>query len=257
MNNHRESRYSLAGKLVLITGAAQGNGRAVALGLGAEGARVIVADIDGQGAEQTAQAIRAEGAQAWSYALDVSDQGACERLVSTVVHQIGDIDVLINNAGILKRVNFESPEVGHALDATLAVNVSGPFNLTKACLESLTRSKGNVVNVASIQSFVAATTSPTYAISKGAVAQMTRTLAAELAARGIRVNAVAPGMFATAMSASTRGNEQALNTFLQHVPMKRAADPQELIGPIAFLASAAASYVTGVILPVDGGYLVH
>lgn len=257
MNNRRESRHSLAGKIVLITGAAQGNGKAVALGLAAEGARIIVVDIDGQGAEQTAQAIRAKGAQAWGFALDVSDRGACERLASTVAQEIGDIDVLVNNAGILKRVTFDSPEVGHALEATLAVNVTGPFNLTKACLASLKKTQGNVVNVASIQSFVAATTSPTYAISKGAVAQMTRTLAAELADQGIRVNAVAPGMFATAMSASTRGNEQALHSFLQHVPMKRAADPEELIGPIAFLASAAASYVTGVILPVDGGYLVH
>jgi len=257
MKNISEACQSVFGKLVLITGAAQGNGKAVAFGLAEQGARVIVVDIDGQGAAATAEAIRAMGFEAWGFALDVSDQIACVNLAGIVAEEIGCIDVLVNNAGILKRVGFESPDASQALDATLAVNVSGPFNVTKAFLHALKETKGNVINVASIQSFVAATTSPTYAISKGAVAQMTRTLAAELADHGIRVNAVAPGMFATAMSASTRENEQALSTFLQHVPMKRAAQPEELVGPIAFLASAAASYVTGVILPVDGGYLVH
>ncbi|MEH6412486.1 SDR family NAD(P)-dependent oxidoreductase [Pseudomonas sp. NPDC089395] len=257
MKKLSETRLSVAGKLVLITGAAQGNGKAVAHGLAEQGAKVVIVDIDGEGATKTAEAICGVGNQAWGFGLDVSDQEACERLAAVIVGEIGDIDVLINNAGILKRVVFESPAVSQALADTLAVNVTGPFNVTKAFLPSLKRTKGNVINVASIQSFVAATTSPTYAISKGAVAQMTRTLAAELAEFEIRVNAVAPGMFATAMSASTRGNENALSTFLQHVPMRRAADPDELVGPITFLASAAASYVTGVVLPVDGGYLVH
>jgi NAD(P)-dependent dehydrogenase (short-subunit alcohol dehydrogenase family) len=256
MTQQTENLFALNDKLFLITGAARGNGEAVARGVAALGAKVIVVDIDGEGAVSTAAAIRAGGGEAWGFALDVSDRQACERLAAQVAAEIGQIDVLVNNAGLLKRVPFASPEACEALSITLSVNVHGPFNVTQAFLPALKNRGGNVINVASIQSFVAATTAPTYAVSKGAVAQFTRTLAAELAADGIRVNAVAPGMFATAMSASTRDNEQALASFLQHVPMKRPADPSELIGPIAFLASPAASYVTGVVLPVDGGYLV-
>jgi len=256
MTQNNETLFSLAGKLILVTGAARGNGEAVAKGLAALGAKVIVVDIDGKGAADTAAAIRTSGGKAWGFPLDVSDREACERLAELVIAELGEIDVLVNNAGLLRRVPFASPEASDALSMTMAVNVHGPFNVTQAFLQALKNRRGNVINVASIQSFVAATTAPTYAISKGAVAQFTRTLAAELADDGIRVNAVAPGMFETAMSASTRGNEQALTTFLQHVPMKRPAEPSELIGPIAFLASPAASYVTGVVLPVDGGYLV-
>lgn len=256
MTQQNQTLFSLAGKLILVTGAARGNGEAVARGVAALGAKVIVVDIDGEGAANTASSIRTSGGEAWGFALDVSDRAACEGLAQMVAAEIGQIDVLVNNAGLLKRVPFASAEACDALATTLSVNVHGPFNVTQAFLPALKNTRGNVINVASIQSFVAATTAPTYAISKGAVAQFTRTLAAELADDGIRVNAVAPGMFATAMSASTRGNEQALASFLQHVPMKRAADPSELIGPIAFLASPAASYVTGVVLPVDGGYLV-
>lgn len=256
MTQRNETLFSLADKLILITGAARGNGEAVARGVAALGAKVILVDIDGEGVVNAAAAIRAGGSEAWGFALDVSDRDACEKLAEKVAADIGEINVLINNAGLLKRVPFASPEASEALAVTLAVNVNGPFNVTKAFLSALKNKRGNVVNVASIQAFVAATTAPTYAISKGAVAQFTRTLAAELADDGIRVNAVAPGMFATTMSASTRDNEQALASFLQHVPMKRPADPAELVGPIAFLASSAASYVTGVILPVDGGYLV-
>lgn len=256
MNQNNKALFSLADKTVLVTGAARGNGEAVARGLAVLGAKVIAVDIDGEGAMATAAVIKDAGGTAWGFALDVSDRAACERLAQEVTNEIGDIDVLVNNAGLLKRVPFASPDACDALSVTLSVNVHGPFNVTHAFLPALTRRAGNIINVASIQSFVAATTAPTYAVSKGAVAQFTRTLAAELADSGIRVNAVAPGMFATAMSASTRGDDEALARFLQHVPMRRAADPGELIGPIAFLASPAASYVTGVVLPVDGGYLV-
>ncbi|HDK6582051.1 SDR family NAD(P)-dependent oxidoreductase [Klebsiella quasipneumoniae] len=244
--------FDLSGKKILITGAAKGNGAALARGMSDAGAEVILVDVDDKGVQRLADRFRAEGRLASAYRLDVSQIEGCLQLAE----EVGDIDVLINNAGLLKRIPFASASVYEAFAVTLAVNVHGPFNMTRAFLPALKRRRGNIINIASIQSFVAAPTSPTYAISKGALAQLTRTLAAELATDNIRVNAIAPGMIATEMSASTRDNEEVMQRFLQHVPMKRAAQPDELIGPATFLASSAASYVTGVILPVDGGYLV-
>jgi NAD(P)-dependent dehydrogenase (short-subunit alcohol dehydrogenase family) len=137
----------------------------------------------------------------------------------------------------------------------MAVNVHGPFNVTMAFVDQLKLTKGTIVNIASINSYVAQAGSGAYPVSKGALAQFTRALAAELAADGVRVNALAPGIIATAMTEPTRADPRRLEAFLAHVPMKRVGEPEELAGPVVFLCSDAASYITGAILPVDGGYL--
>lgn len=247
---------NLNGRLALVTGSGHGNGAALAAGLAHANARVVVADIDEAAAAATAAEIRRAGGQAWSYPIDVSDPAACAALAERVGADVGMLDILVNNAGILLRGPFDAPEAAAQWHKTLAVNVNGPFNMTQAFLPSLKASRGVIVNVASIQSFVGAPASAAYATSKGAVAQFTRTLSLELAAFGIRVNAVAPGMFETAMSAASRTDPGRLEPFLRHVPLGRTAQPEELVGPVLFLASDAASYVTGVVLPVDGGYLV-
>ena len=247
--------FNLDGKKIVVTGAAQGNGEAIAKGLSALGATVILADLNLEKLQQVKAEIESQGRIAHAYQLNVSDVDACTQFAARLEKEVGDLDVLVNNAGILRRSNLASDSWLTDLEDTLNVNVKGSYCLIHALVDALKRTQGNIVNVASIQSFVAATTATSYAISKGAVAQMTKTLAAELAKYHIRVNAIAPGVIETPMTEFTRSQPQILEGYLRHVPMNRTGQAQELVGPVAFLCSNAASYVTGCILPVDGGYL--
>ena len=245
----------LLGRLALVTGAGRGNGAAIARGLAAAGAEVIATDIDKDGARAIADSIVADGGKARSFALDVTDEEGCRRLARDLALLVGPIRILVNNAGIFLRGNMFAGDGRERWDQTMAVNVQGPFNVTTAFIDQLKLTKGTIVNVASINSFVAQAGSGAYPVSKGALAQFTRALAAELAPDGVRVNALAPGIIATAMTEPTRADPRRLEAFLAHVPMKRVGEPEELAGPVVFLCSDAASYITGAILPVDGGYL--
>ena len=245
----------LLGRLALVTGAGRGNGAAIARGLAAAGAEVIVTDIDKEAARTIADSIVAEGGKARGFMLDVTDAESCAELARDVALLVGPIRILVNNAGIFLRGNLLADDGRDRWDRTMAVNVQGPFNVTRAFVDQLKLTKGTIVNIASINSYVAAAGAGAYPVSKGALAQFTRALASELAADGVRVNALAPGLIATAMSEPTRADPKRLEAFLAHVPMKRAGEPEELAGPVVFLCSDAASYITGAILPVDGGYL--
>jgi NAD(P)-dependent dehydrogenase (short-subunit alcohol dehydrogenase family) len=245
----------LTGRLALITGAAHGNGAAIAQGLAAAGARVIVTDIDKEAAHGIAEAIVQQGGEARSFVLDVTDEEGCRKLAADLALLVGPIRILVNNAGIFLRGNLFSADGRDRWEKTMAVNVQGPFNVTMAFIDQLKLTRGCIVNIASVNSFTAPAGSGAYPVSKAAVAQFTRALASELAPDGIRVNALAPGIIATAMSEVTRADPNRLNAFLAHVPMKRVGQPEELVGPVVFLCSDAASYVTGAVLPVDGGYL--
>lgn len=245
----------LLGRLALVTGAGRGNGAAIARGLAAAGAEVIVTDIDKDAARTIADSIVADGGKARGFTLDVTDEESCRALARDVSLLVGPIRILVNNAGIFLRGNLLAEDGRERWDRTMAVNVQGPFNVTMAFVEQLKLTKGAIVNIASINSYVAAAGTGAYPVSKGALAQFTRALASELAPDGVRVNALAPGLIATAMSEPTRADPRRLEAFLAHVPMKRAGEPEELAGPVVFLCSDAASYITGAILPVDGGYL--
>lgn len=243
---------------VLITGGGRGNGASLAHGFAAAGATVVVTDIDLQTASATAKSINAQGGKAVAYALDICDEAACRALAATVSSDIGHITTLVNNAGLLFREPFASDRSPEQWRRTLAVNVSGMFNATHAFLPHLKQTRGSILNIGSIHSFTSGLSSlSSYTTSKGAVLQFTKALASELATDGIRVNGLAPGSFPTAMSEATREDPGKLQAFLSHVPMGRTGEPHELIGPALFLTSPLASYITGAMLPVDGGYLTR
>ncbi|MFN4311654.1 MAG: SDR family NAD(P)-dependent oxidoreductase [Ferrovibrio sp.] len=246
----------LSGQVAVVTGAAQGNGRAIALGLARAGAAVAVADINGAGAQAVAAEIAATGAKAHGAALDVSDAKACAAFAANAENALGGpCSVLVNNAGIIRRVAIDDPDYDRHWLETLTVNVTGMKNVTRALLPQLRKTKGRIVNLGSINSFATGPRATTYTASKGAVLQFTRALAAELAPEGIRVNGIAPGVIDTPMTEATRNDPAAIGRFMAHTPMGRTGKPEELVGPVLFLASEMSSYVTGAMLPVDGGYL--
>jgi NAD(P)-dependent dehydrogenase (short-subunit alcohol dehydrogenase family) len=245
----------IEGRIALVTGAGRGNGKAIAEGLASAGADVIVTDIDGTSAREVAAKITGLGVRSWAFELDVSDAPACETLAKKIAGDIGSIDILVNNAGVLLSGRIEDDGARARWDKTRAINIDGPYNMVIAFLEALKRSKGCIVNVGSIQSFVGGVGAVGYITSKGAIVQLTKALGVELAIYGIRVNAIAPGLIDTPMTGGVQNNEKALKGILSHVPMRRIGLPEELQAAVVFLASPGASYITGATLPIDGGYL--
>jgi NAD(P)-dependent dehydrogenase (short-subunit alcohol dehydrogenase family) len=248
-------RLDFDGQVALVTGAGQGNGAAIARAFAAAGALVAVVDRNAGTARDVAAEIVAAGGTAEAFELDVSDPAACRATAAAVRERLGAVSVLVNNAGVLIRGAFGEGDAVGAWTTTLAVNLGGPHHMVLACLEQLKATRGCVLNVGSIQSFVATPNSVPYTASKGGVAQLTKALASELAPHGVRVNAIAPGFMVTPMTDSTRADPDKTARLLAHVPMRRPGEAAELAGPALFLCSAHASYVTGAILPVDGGYL--
>lgn len=242
-------------RLVMMTGAGQGIGRAIALGVASAGAKVVVADLRQERAEATAREIRAGGREAIAHALDVTDAAACTELARRLDQDFGAADVVVNNAGIIIREPIDSPRAHENWRQVFDVNVNGTFNVVHAFIPALRKTRGCIINVASVAAFGGMGGTLGYSPSKGAVRLFTQALARDLAPDGIRVNAVAPGIVATEMSESTRDNPARLSGLMARTPMKRVGQPEEIAGPVIFLASAMASYVNGVILPVDGGFL--
>jgi NAD(P)-dependent dehydrogenase (short-subunit alcohol dehydrogenase family) len=245
----------LKGRHALVTGAGQGNGRAIALGLAAHGADVVATDVDVAAAERTARDIAAAGHGSRAFALDVTDAAACQGLAQELSRDGGSIDLLVNNAGIIIREGIDSPRAPQNWRRVLDVNLNGVFNVTYAMLPMLRSARGTIINVGSIASFVGVTDTLGYSPSKGGVKLLTQALARELADDGIRVNAIAPGVIETAMTEATRNDPKRLAGFMGRTPLGRVGQPDELVGPVVFLASDMASYVNGVTLPVDGGFL--
>ena len=216
-------------------------------------------DVNGEGAAKTAAEIGAAGCKAQAFTLDVSDRNACRAVAADVASRVGPVSILVNNAGINRRNAF----VGDA-DALLkdwqdimAVNLNGVFNVTHAFLGALRASKGRIVNIASIQSFMHVRTpnSPAYTTSKHGVLGFTRALAAELGKEGVRVNAIGPGFIETPLNEKVRQtNPDLVKVFLDHTPLGRAGKPEDIVGPAIFLASDLSAYVTGSIVMADGGY---
>ncbi|GKT13296.1 glucose 1-dehydrogenase [Acidovorax sp. SUPP2522] len=245
----------LAGRLALVTGAASGIGRAVAVAFAQAGARVIVTDLQAERCADTLRDVRAAGTEGWAWALDVSSAQACHDLATQVAQSVGDVDTLVNNAGVIIREGIDSPRAAENLRRTMDVNLFGVFHTVHAWLPALRRTRGSIINVASGAAFIAQGGALGYSPSKAAVKMFTQTLALDLAPDGIRVNALAPGVIDTPMTEATRANPERLARFMQRIPAGRLGQPHELAGPAVFLASDMASFVNGVTLPVDGGTL--
>lgn len=243
----------LEGKLALVTGAARGIGRAIAVAYADAGARVVVTDLSEAACADTRAEVEAAGAAAWAFALDVTDGEACGRLAQRVEREIGDLQVLVNNAGLMIREAVDSPRAHESVRRLMDVNYFGTFNMMQAFLPALRRTRGCVVNLASGAALTGLPGCVGYSPSKGAVKMLTQAMAADLARDGIRVNAIAPGVIETAMTQATRDDPERLGRFLARIPAGRLGRPEEIAGPAVFLASDLASYVNGITLPADGG----
>ena len=249
----------LQNHIAVVTGAGSGIGRAIANGYASEGARVVALDINAEAATETAKEIVAAGGKADGFSLDVADREACIAIAKQIADTIGKVSILVNNAGIVRRNGMlgATADVIKDWQDVINVNLNGVFNVTHAFLEPLRATKGRIVNIGSIQSFVHVRTpsSPAYTASKHGVLGFTRALAAELGKEGVRVNAIGPGFIATPLNANARAtNPELVKAFMDHTPLGRPGTAEDMVGPAIFLASDLSSYVTGSIVMADGGY---
>jgi NAD(P)-dependent dehydrogenase (short-subunit alcohol dehydrogenase family) len=249
----------LEGRIAVVTGGGSGIGRAIALGYAKEGANVVVLDINAGTASETAKAIMVAGGRALSLELDVTDRDRCRAIAAEVGQRVGPASILVNNAGINRRNAFTADPDAVVKDwqDVIGINLTGTFNVTHAFLGQLRATKGRIVNIGSIQSFVHVRTpnSPAYTTSKHGVLGFTRALAAELGKDGVRVNAIGPGLIETPLNEKVRAsNPELVKIFLDHTPLGRAGQPEDIVGPAVFLASDLSAYVTGAIIMADGGY---
>jgi 3-oxoacyl-[acyl-carrier protein] reductase len=261
LNNKQEetSMALLENHIAVITGAGSGIGRAIAAGYAREGARVVLLDVNESAATEAAKEIRDAGGKADSFALDVTRREDCVALAKEIAGKIGQVSILVNNAGIARRNGMLGADEAVIKDweDVIAINLTGVFNVTHAFLPQIRAAKGRIVNIGSIQSFVHVRTpsSPAYTASKHGVLGFTKALATELGKEGVRVNAIGPGFIETPLNAQTRAtNPELVKTFMAHTPLGRAGKAEDIVGPAIFLASDLSAYVTGSIVMVDGGY---
>jgi NAD(P)-dependent dehydrogenase (short-subunit alcohol dehydrogenase family) len=230
----------LHGRTALVTGGANGIGAAIAAGLQTAGAEVIVADIAGPSSAPHAPR---------HLALDVADADS----VRGLFERLERLDILVNAAGIIRRAAEYDLDV---FEQVVSVNLTGTMRLCTAAKPLLAARGGSIVNIASMLSFFGGGLVPAYSASKGGIAQLTKSLAIGWAEAGIRVNAVAPGWIATGLTEALQDDKEREAAILKRTPLGRWGQPEDVAGAVVFLCSEAASFITGVVLPVDGGYLI-
>lgn len=245
---------SLTGKVAIVTGAAQGIGRAIAEKLAEAGADVVVADLDPSRASDTVASVEKIGRKAMNLKVNVADANDTKAMADQVIKEWGKVDILVNNAGItrdglLLRMKEED------WNMVLQVNLNGTFNCTKAVLQPMTKQRyGRIVNIASIVGAMGNVGQANYAASKAAVIGFSKTVAREYASRNVTVNAVAPGFIDTAM---TQGlSAEVKDTLQKQIPLGRLGTPADIANAVCFLVSEEAAYITGHVLHVNGGMLM-
>jgi 3-oxoacyl-[acyl-carrier protein] reductase len=242
-------------QVAVVTGAGRGIGHAIALRLAQEGARVASVSRTEANARKTTDEINATRADASkSYAVDVADQAAVQKAASQIFEDFGRVDILVNNAGVTRdglsmRMSMED------WDTVLNTNLKGAFNFIQATMRPMIKQRsGRIINISSIAGLTGNAGQANYAASKAGLIGLTKTLARELASRGITVNAVAPGLIETDMT--TVLSDEIRQAILQKVPLGKLGEPEDIAGAVAYLASAEAKYITGQVLTVDGGMVM-
>ncbi|MBN1273666.1 MAG: 3-oxoacyl-[acyl-carrier-protein] reductase [Candidatus Aminicenantes bacterium] len=244
----------LKGKTTIVTGASQGIGAAIALDIASNGARVALVDIQEEKLKMVADLIRKNGGEAYSYAADVSNFDQVVAVTEKIIKTLEKIDHLVNNAGIT-RDNLLMRMKEEEWDAVLAVNLKGVFNFSKAVIRNMMGKRyGRIVNISSVVGLMGNAGQTNYSASKAGVIGITKSLAREVASRGITVNAVAPGYIATEMT--DKLSEEVKEMFMGLIPMKRFGTPEEIAKAVRFFLSDDAAYITGQVLSVNGGMLM-
>jgi 2-dehydro-3-deoxy-D-gluconate 5-dehydrogenase len=247
-------KFSLKGKSALVTGSSRGLGAAIAIALAQAGANVAVHGSS-TAPKSTQHKIEATGAKSVALVGDVGDAGVCTRLVEDTVQQLGAIDILVNNAGIIRR----SPAAEYSeadWTTVIDVNLTSIFRLTQhAGRHMLAKGSGKIINIASLLTFQGGILVPAYAAAKGGVGQLTKSFANEWAAKGVNVNAIAPGYMDTDNTEALRKNPERSRQILERIPAGRWGQPEDLAGAAVFLASSASDYLHGHVMVVDGGWL--
>jgi 3-oxoacyl-[acyl-carrier protein] reductase len=247
----KESILEVNGKIALVTGGAQGIGKAIALLLAEKGSDVIVSDVNLEKAEETAREIEALRRRSMAIRANVAVFDEVEKMVQALIERFGRIDILVNNAGIardklLLRMTEED------WDAVLDINLKGTFNCTKTVIRHMSKQRsGRIVNIASVVGEMGNAGQANYSASKAGVIGFTKTIAREFASRGITVNAIAPGYIVTPMTDALP--EKAKEELKRMIPMERLGQPEDVAQAVLFLVSEASSYITGQVLNVNGG----
>jgi 3-oxoacyl-[acyl-carrier protein] reductase len=246
-----EGRLKLAGRVALVTGAAQGIGKAVALLLARNGADIVVSDINLEKAEETANEIKSIGRKALAVKGDVANWNDVERMVEVILEKFAKIDILVNNAGITRdKLVLRMTE--EDWDAVLDVNLKGTFHCTKAVVRHMAKQRsGKIVNIASVVGEMGNAGQANYSASKAGVIGLTKTIAREFAQRGININAIAPGYIETPMTEVLP--EKAREELKKLIPMERLGKPEDVAEAVLFLVSEESNYITGHVLNVNGG----
>ncbi len=255
-----QTAFDLTGRVALVTGGNRGIGRGIALGFARAGAAVA---IFGRNLDKNAEVLaelKAAGARALALAVDVTDRAALEPAFGRVEAELGPVDILVNNAGIANVSGGILQETAESWDAVIETQLNAVFLLSKLAAASMAaRKRGKIINLGSMYSYFGAGLIPSYSAAKGAIVQLTKSMAVELAPHGIQVNAIAPGWIETDMTAVVRTEAlKAMNDeILMRTPAGRWGQAGEMAGPAIFLASSAADFVTGETIRVDGGYAIR